>query len=286
MKKVLFVCTGNTCRSPMAEGMLNKIAADRGLNLKAHSAGLLAVDGARASENAVIAAREFGVDIKEHTARRLRREIVYDSDCIFCMTPRHSAAVAAEYPEMCGQIFLLREDIAIADPYMGDLPVYKQSAREIYDGVMQAADRLEKILRPAADPSKVVKMMRWHTCGVSKIENESFSTPWSEGSFLNEIQNPAACYFVYEEDGSVCGYIGCHIVLDEGYITNIAVDYKKRRRGIADALIFAIIKEARSRGLSFLTLEVRPSNIAAIELYKKTRICAARAPEKLLYQAV
>ena len=74
--KVLFVCTGNTCRSPMAEGIFRKMMHDRGMEDKVlcQSAGLSAVDGDPVSENAVLACREIGVDISEHTARRITGE--------------------------------------------------------------------------------------------------------------------------------------------------------------------------------------------------------------------
>jgi protein-tyrosine-phosphatase len=69
--KVLFVCAGNICRSPFAEGLARRLAAERGLDVEFASAGEIALDGDRCSADAVAAAREHGVDLSSHRARRL-----------------------------------------------------------------------------------------------------------------------------------------------------------------------------------------------------------------------
>ena len=111
-------------------------------------------------------------------------------------------------------------------------------------------------------------MIRYFKSGdekiIAKIEKECFSCPWSESAVLDSAKND--CVFVlYEEDGIVKGYAGLQIVLDEGYITNVAVGPFFRRQGIASALMEELLKKLDK--LSFISLEVRESNLAAINLY-------------------
>ena len=102
---------------------------------------------------------------------------------------------------------------------------------------------------------------------IARIEAECFSEPWSDSAFRSELTNPSAVYFVATEDGKAVGYGGMHIVLDEAYITNIAVDKNFRRRGIGRTLLEELINFCHSKSLSLITLEVRAGNMAAIELY-------------------
>lgn len=100
------------------------------------------------------------------------------------------------------------------------------------------------------------------------LEQQCFSVPWSAQSFLSELRNPACRWYAALEDGQVLGYAGMQTVLDEGSIGNIAVDATHRRRGIADALLQALLQDAEALSLAFLTLEVREHNAAAIRLYE------------------
>ena len=100
---------------------------------------------------------------------------------------------------------------------------------------------------------------------ISEIEKECFSSPWSEQAVLDSANSD--CVFVlFEEENEVLGYVGLQTVLDEGYITNVAVKKEHRRKGIAKALINELIKKLENE-LSFISLEVRLSNTAAINLY-------------------
>lgn len=109
-------------------------------------------------------------------------------------------------------------------------------------------------------------MEKRHISDIARIEEMCFSSPWSEDAIGEELNNLHAHYFVAECDGIVCGYVGIHTVLDEGYITNIAVDLNFRRQGIASKLLETLI--AKMGELTFITLEVRVSNNPAIALYK------------------
>ncbi len=108
-----------------------------------------------------------------------------------------------------------------------------------------------------------------HLREIAEIENACFSLPWTFEQ-LEKQMSADNCIFLAatNDDGALMGYIGLMFVLDEGYISNVAVSPNYRRRGVADALITELIERTKKR-LSFLTLEVRESNLAAIELYSK-----------------
>ena len=114
---------------------------------------------------------------------------------------------------------------------------------------------------------EIVKMSHNHIKQVSFIESVSFSDAWSESALSEELDNETAVFLTAVCDDFVCGYIGFHHVLDEGYIALIAVHPDYRRKGIGQALIDNACKIARELNLSFLSLEVRVSNIPAQKLY-------------------
>ena len=116
---------------------------------------------------------------------------------------------------------------------------------------------------------KLVPMDRSHLAGVAALEKLCFAVPWTEAMLAEELYNPAASFIVAEGPaGQVLGYAGLHVVLDEGYIDNVAVDPAYRRQGVADALIGAFTRFGEAK-LAFLTLEVRAGNAPAIALYEK-----------------
>ena len=115
----------------------------------------------------------------------------------------------------------------------------------------------------------LVPMDRSHLSGVAALERQCFSTPWNEAMLQEELYNDTACFIVAEgADGEVLGYAGLHVVLNEGYIDNVAVRPACRRQGIAHRLLNAFCRFGQEH-LAFLTLEVRPSNTAAVALYTK-----------------
>jgi len=105
---------------------------------------------------------------------------------------------------------------------------------------------------------------------VAAIERRTFQDPWSRDSFERELTVNAnvARYLVIERDGRVAGYAGMWLVMDEGHITNIAVDPDMRGMGLGVRLIRALVDEARTLGLVYMTLEVRRSNEKAQRLYR------------------
>ena len=115
----------------------------------------------------------------------------------------------------------------------------------------------------------IVPMDRSHIEQIAALERECFSTPWSEAMLTEVLFDSQASFIVAEsEDGGVLGYAGLQVVLDEGYIDNIAVEPNARRHGVADELLDVFCRFGEAN-LAFLTLEVRASNQAAIALYEK-----------------
>jgi len=107
-----------------------------------------------------------------------------------------------------------------------------------------------------------------HLDGVQAIENACFSPPWTREQLAHQITGERNVFLCAEDETGVLGYVGLMTVLDEGYISNVAVAPEARRRGIADALLDELAARTKDT-LAFLTLEVRASNAPAIALYEK-----------------
>nr|WP_297175661.1 ribosomal protein S18-alanine N-acetyltransferase [uncultured Agathobaculum sp.] len=119
----------------------------------------------------------------------------------------------------------------------------------------------------------VVPMEERHLAALAAIERACFSTPWREDMLRQELGK--GIFLVAEQGGEAVGYVGCQTVLDEGYVTNVAVSPACRRHGIGRALVEALIRQAKRTGLAFVTLEVRASNASAIALYESAGFCRA-----------
>ena len=121
------------------------------------------------------------------------------------------------------------------------------------------------------DHVKIVPMNEGHLEELERLEKLCFSRPWSRRMLAEELENQCAAFLVAEDgvSGKVLGYAGLLVMADEGYITNVAVFPEYRRSGVAAKLIEVFENFARGNRLAFLTLEVRPSNAAAIALYRR-----------------
>lgn len=157
MKTLLFVCTGNICRSPMAEGLFRHLTAKMGGRYRALSAGVGAIDGMPPSAHAVQALRALGIDIAHQRSQALTADLVRQADLILGMTHGHTNAVMLMYPGAAEKTFLLREfddgleahEKDIADPIGGSLDVYLRCRDEIEQGIFSMLKHLEH----QADPT-------------------------------------------------------------------------------------------------------------------------------------
>ncbi len=104
---------------------------------------------------------------------------------------------------------------------------------------------------------------------VGAIENASFSAPWSRGQFVEELTRDDRVWLVAEHGGRIVGYGGIMFAPDAAHLMNLATEAGWRRRGVASAIVVALAKRARARGLRSMTLEVRASNVAARRLYER-----------------
>jgi len=133
MKTILFICTGNICRSPMAEGLFRQAVARRG-DFRVLSAGLGAADGQPPTPHAVSAMRELGIDITGHRSRMLTAELARQADYIFGMTHGHVDTIALMYPPAAEKTFLLREFDETLEPFEKDISDPIGSSYEVYVG--------------------------------------------------------------------------------------------------------------------------------------------------------
>ncbi|MBE6918512.1 MAG: ribosomal-protein-alanine N-acetyltransferase [Ruminococcaceae bacterium] len=117
----------------------------------------------------------------------------------------------------------------------------------------------------------IVPMNADHLESIERLERICFSRPWNRRMLAEELENQCAAFLVAEdgESGEVLGYAGLLVVADEGYITNVAVFPEYRRCGIAAKILEVYLNFAKANQLAFVTLEVRPTNTAAIALYQR-----------------
>lgn len=133
--KILFVCTGNTCRSPFAEAVFNKLAAERGVQAEALSCGLAAYPGQPPCDDAVAVAAHFGYDISSMRARPATPYLVAEADAIYVMSQSHKDVLEQALPQLAGKVRLLGDGKEIPDPYGGGEAAYEQAYRVIEQAV-------------------------------------------------------------------------------------------------------------------------------------------------------
>ena len=152
MKKIMFICTGNICRSAMAEGYLKKLKDDENLDIEVCSSGLYAEDGAGATYLAKEAMADYGVNLDMHMATNTSNSKIREMDIILCATSSHKQILLQLYPDLGGKIFTIKEyayglntkDKDISDPWGYDITVYRHCALELVNSINIIAKTLDK----------------------------------------------------------------------------------------------------------------------------------------------
>lgn len=147
--KVLIVCTGNTCRSPMAEGIFKSLIKKANLDIQVQSTGTFAFDGDRVSNHAVKALENLEMDISNHKSKLIHKELINDMDLILTMSSSHKETINRKFPNAKEKTFLLNEyafgDLKdVMDPYGGSLSDYEAVRDEIYRAAVEIVKKIGK----------------------------------------------------------------------------------------------------------------------------------------------
>lgn len=154
MRKILLICTGNICRSSMAQVLLGDALTRRQKenDYLLDSAGLAALSGVNASEQAQAALHEMGLDLSYHKAKQVTDEMLQDADLILTMTASHKKVILEVMPSMKGKVFTLKEwvgnemeDLDVLDPFGQSLAVYCRCRDELKELLEKTADKLEEV---------------------------------------------------------------------------------------------------------------------------------------------
>lgn len=250
---VIFVCTGNTCRSPMAEYYLKS----KNLNdVSVKSRGFSGGDSA--NEKSIAVMSEVGIDISNHISKNITADEVQNADAIICMTESHRQMLLL-YGADDSKLYVLGD--GIADPFGRDIDTYRTCRDEIFSNI-------DKLIENGFFGQVTVSIANIDDVkDIANIENNSFSTPWSEKA-IRESMDAGTIFYVACLNDKIVGYMGLSKVVGEGYVTNIAVLPEYRRLGIGEKILGYVIDNTKAE-LEFISLEVRVSNIAAISLYEK-----------------
>ena len=249
--KILFICTGNTCRSPMAEYYLNSLHLP---DVSALSAGVYAT-GEAISENSAAVMEEIGINAASHISRPLPQDLVNGADRIYCMTPSHKELLLS-LGVNSDKVFLLREG-GVSDPFGGDLDTYRKCRDQITDSINGIFEYLH---------FAVSYLVKEDAERLAALEKLCFSTPWSIDS-IKSAMDGANTFLGVCQNGEITGYLSFSSVAGECYINNIAVHPDFRRKGVAKAMLCELFNIAVSSYYEFISLEVRESNLSARNLY-------------------
>ena len=151
IEKVLFVCTANICRSPMAAAILNALAEDEAMLVRAESAGVAALSERPMAPNAEAALREIGIPSGDHRARQVNETMLREADLVLTMGPRHTAELRRLLGEISTEVHTLPEYVAgipnneeIPDPYGSAMIAYRASVQQLLESVSLVVKRLRE----------------------------------------------------------------------------------------------------------------------------------------------
>ena len=257
MKKIMFICSGNTCRSPLAEGLFKKYLKDNNVtDIEVGSAGVGAFSGDEASLNSILVAGSRGISIFEHKAKNINPEHLLTTDLFFCMSESHKQVLLGYCDE--NKIVVLN----VPDPYGGPIEAYEECAKQLEGQFPQILQRIQ-------NTAVIREMAEGDIKEIAELEKECFSEPWSENSLADELSNETARFYVLCAGENLLGYIGANNICNEVYITNVAVNGEYRGKGYGKILVNHLIRQSEAERAFFITLEVRKSNENAIKLYEK-----------------
>lgn len=256
MRKITFVCSGNTCRSPMAAALYADYLKKNNIEgIEVTSAGVSAFSGDTATVEAITVCGERGVNLTSHRAKRLNFDDLNTTDLFVCMTGSHSDIIHG-----FGKMNTVT--LGVPDPYCRGIEAYRACADLIEKG-------FEALTEALLEMPEICNMSECDIAEVARLEKECFSSPWSEQQLREELDNPTARFLVLKLGEKVLGYIGANNIANEVYITNIAVFPEYRQKGYGEKLLSRLCYLSTAEGAEFVTLEVRKSNKTAIRLYEK-----------------
>lgn len=146
--KIMFICTGNICRSAMAHRMLEKRAKEENKNIEVYSCGVYAINGDVPTYEGIEVMREYGIDLSKHRATNIRNSGIEDMDVILCATNSHKNNVIAMYPALKEKVFTIKEyagyrdNLDIKDPWGYGIETYRMCVSEIEDCINKMIDKL------------------------------------------------------------------------------------------------------------------------------------------------
>lgn len=249
---IIFVCTGNTCRSPMAEYYLKSKNLN---NINVSSRGFSS--GEPANPNSIVVMQEVNIDISNHISNIITTNDVNFADAIICMTESHKQLLTSTFGTDTKMLVL---ENGIPDPFGCDVDAYRKCRDKIFLGI----DNL--ISNGFFTDINIAPATLSDVTAIANIEKDCFYTPWSENA-INESMCSGTSFYVARLNNEIVGYMGLSKIAGEGYVTNIAVLSRYRQRGVGKKILKYVIENSKNE-LEFISLEVRVSNKTAISLYE------------------
>lgn len=250
MKKILFICSANTCRSVIAEQLATYMYDDYEFS----SAGVRADEGAPMMKGAYKALDAHGINPELHNAVQLTTEMGNDADLIICINESHHQYLKTYFPYIQTPAVVMKHDPG--DPSGMPPEVYAKSVKAMKDSIAEILTEIK--------PANISMLDE-----LDAAEHICFTHPWEKDSMEFALKDDTYTFLTASINGRLAAY-GCTMTAaDECTIMNIAVLPEYRSRGISTVLLNELINDGISRNASRFFLEVRESNTKARSLYKK-----------------